>query len=219
MQRPSHSITTMSVQTASRRIAGAGFTVLAQMAFATVLVGGVVVSVNAPPPPPFEVERVRQVEPQTPPPPPVTFERPAMPTAVAPVIDIAPEPGSGPTITVTQAQAPVVSPPAQTRVAQPPPAVPDRPATGIAATHTVPPYPTLARRLGAQGKVMLRLTVTPGGTVANAEVVRSSGRQDLDQAAQQWITAHWTYQPAIRGGAPAASQVMAAVEFSLTDVK
>jgi hypothetical protein len=30
---------------------------------------------------------------------------------------------------------------------------------------------------------------------------------------------HWTYSPAIRGGVPAASQVMAAVEFTLTGAK
>jgi protein TonB len=97
--------------------------------------------------------------------------------------------------------------------------MPDRAAAPIAATHTSPPYPTLARRLGMQGKVMLRLSVQPDGAVARAEVVTSSGRQDLDQAAVQWITGHWTYQPAIRNGAPATSQVLAAVQFSLTDAR
>jgi len=215
MERPSHSITTLSLQSGSRRIAGLGFSFATQLAFVAVLIGGVVVRVNAPPPKPFEVEQLREVKPQTPPPPQIKVERPMTPTAAAPVIDIAPEAGGTP-ITPVMPQ-PAQNPPVITRQPpQGPPALPDRAAIAVPQTHTVPPYPTLARRLGVEGKVTLRLTVTPDGSVGKAEVVTSSGRQDLDQAAQQWITGHWTYQPAIRGGAPAASQVMAAVEFTLT---
>jgi TonB family protein len=95
------------------------------------------------------------------------------------------------------------------------PAIPDRPPVGIAATHTVPPYPPIARRIGAEGKVTLRLTVTAEGRVSEAEVVTSSGRGDLDQTAQQWILAHWTYKPASANGVPVASKTLATVVFSL----
>ena len=97
--------------------------------------------------------------------------------------------------------------------------MPDRAAMAVTETHTAPPYPTMARRLGAQGKVTLRLSVQADGRVAAAEVLSSSGRQDLDQAAAQWITGHWTYRPAIRNGAPAATQVTAAVNFNLNDAQ
>jgi protein TonB len=214
MERPSHSITTLTMQTGTRRFAGAGFAVMTQLAFAAILIGGVVVRVTAPPPPPFELANVRDPERQTPPPP-VKLERTVTPTAVPPLIDIAPSESSGPAITVTLPQ-PAQNLPVVTR--QPPglPAAPDRAAIAVPQTHSAPPYPTLARRLNVEGKVTLRLTVLPDGTVGKAEVAASSGRQDLDQAAQQWIVGHWTYQPAIRGGTPAASQVMAAVEFTLT---
>ncbi len=97
------------------------------------------------------------------------------------------------------------------------PVVPERAATGIVATHTVPPYPPIARRLGVEGKVTLRLTVNAEGRVSEAEVVTSSGRDDLDQTAQQWIMAHWVYKPALVNGAPVASKALATVTFSLTN--
>jgi protein TonB len=78
-----------------------------------------------------------------------------------------------------------------------PPVVPDRSAVSITAARTVPPYPPIARRIGAEGKVTLRLTVSADGRVSQADIVNSSGRDDLDQTAQQWIVAHWTYRPAL----------------------
>ena len=86
---------------------------------------------------------------------------------------------------------------------------------GILSTHTVPPYPPIARRLGAEGKVTLRLTVSADGRVTQADVETSSGRDELDQTARQWILAHWTYKPALEDGVPVASHVLAAVTFSL----
>ncbi|HET7086490.1 MAG TPA: TonB family protein [Rhizomicrobium sp.] len=93
--------------------------------------------------------------------------------------------------------------------------VPDRGAIGIAATHVTPPYPPIARRIGAEGKVTLRLTVTAEGKVSEAEIMTSSGRNDLDQTAQAWIVAHWTYKPALAHGVPVASKTLASVTFSL----
>jgi protein TonB len=97
------------------------------------------------------------------------------------------------------------------------PVGPDRAPVSITATHTVPPYPPIARRIGAEGKVTLRLTVTVEGRVSQADIVTSSGRSDLDQTAQQWIVAHWIYKPALDHGVPIASQSLATVTFSLTN--
>ncbi|HKY18417.1 MAG TPA: energy transducer TonB [Rhizomicrobium sp.] len=91
----------------------------------------------------------------------------------------------------------------------------DRALAGIVGTHTVPPYPPVAQRLGVEGKVILRLTVSPEGKVSSAQIVTSSGRADLDQAAQDWILAHWAYKPALENGEPVVSRTLAAVTFSL----
>jgi periplasmic protein TonB len=89
-------------------------------------------------------------------------------------------------------------------------------AVGILSTHTVPPYPPIARRLGAEGRVTLRLTVSAEGRVTQADIVNSSGQDELDQTAQQWIVAHWSYKPALNDGVPVVSQVLATVSFSLS---
>jgi periplasmic protein TonB len=94
-------------------------------------------------------------------------------------------------------------------------AVPDRAPVGVASTHTIPPYPMLEQRLGVEGKVTLRLSVLADGTVGRAEIVASSGRSDLDAAAQDWIVAHWTYRPALHDGQPVPAQTLATVIFSL----
>lgn len=216
MERPSHRISTLSLQSGARRLGGVSLAVIAQSVFAVVLIGGVVDHAQMNVPPPLVVDAVKQVE-SKPPPPPIKVEKAVMPTVVEPQIIIAQEP-SGTPITAVPAR-PETPPVVVTRQVTPPVTVPDRAATAIPETHTSPPYPTLARRLGAQGKVVLRLTVQPDGTVAKAEVTASSGRTDLDQAAAQWVNGHWTYKPAIRDGAPATAQVQAAIQFSLTDAR
>lgn len=93
----------------------------------------------------------------------------------------------------------------------------DRALASIVGTHTAPPYPPIARRIGAEGKVTLRLTVSAEGKVTAAEIVSSSGRDDLDQSAQQWIMAHWGYKPALTNGVPTVSKTLATVVFSLVN--
>ena len=85
----------------------------------------------------------------------------------------------------------------------------------IARTHTVPPYPALYARLGNQGTVTLRLTISAQGVVTDAVVIRSSGTEGLDEVARMWVLQHWRYQPAIRGGAAAPGAVTVGVEFNL----
>jgi protein TonB len=97
--------------------------------------------------------------------------------------------------------------------------VPDHAPVAIRATHTIPPYPAVALRVGAEGKVTLRLTVLANGRVGQADIVASSGRQDLDETAQQWIVGHWTYKPALQDGQAAPSQALATVTFSLKDAR
>lgn len=116
-------------------------------------------------------------------------------------------------------------PPEFTIIDQPPPsgplagpvapAVPDSGAAGIASTHTIPPYPILALRLGEQGTVRLHVSISAGGAVTAAAVTRSSGFPDLDQEAVDWVIAHWKYRPAIQNGVAVASAADAAVVFDL----
>ena len=82
---------------------------------------------------------------------------------------------------------------------------PDTAAASIAGTHTTPPYPGIARKMGEQGTVKLRLTISPQGVVTAADVVQSSGFPDLDQTAVSWVMSHWKYKPAVQAGVAVTS--------------
>jgi protein TonB len=140
------------------------------------------------------------------PPPPPTLVRPSQPMVESP---------PKPEIVIAD------TPPQQT-ITLPPPTIPTNPqppadanASGLTATHTVPPYPALARAASHQGTVLLQLVVSPEGAVATATVVTSSGYPELDQAAVAWVISHWKYKPALQNGLAVASQTQAAVKFDL----
>jgi protein TonB len=159
------------------------------------------------PPPPIDVRVDPNELPRTPPPPLPSLPPVAVPKVPLPIIEVAPGP-SQTTITATTGT------PSQ-NTAQTKPLGVDRAAVGITATHTVPPYPVIERRLGIEGTVTLRLTVGTEGQVMAAEVVTSAGREALDQAARAWIIGHWRYHPALKDGNPAVVQVLANVTYSL----
>jgi protein TonB len=142
--------------------------------------------------------------PQSPPIKPRIREHLEIPTATLPTFTIGREMGGGITVAPSGGDGTTTMGPTRAPVS-------------IAVTHTVPPYPVIARRVGWEGKVTLRLTVLTDGHVGAAEVVASSGRVDLDQTAQAWIVSHWRYRPALDKGLPAVSQTLATVVFSLTD--
>ncbi len=77
-----------------------------------------------------------------------------------------------------------------------------------------PVYPTLARRLGEQGRVMLRVLVRPDGTPAEVEIYRSSGFSRLDRTALDAVR-KWRFIPAQQGDAPVAASVLVPVSFTL----
>ena len=101
------------------------------------------------------------------------------------------------------------------------PSLPSAPAfvppVSIAATHTIPDYPPLSRRLGEHGTARLMLTVSSSGLVSDAVIVNSSGYRRLDEAAISWIKGHWRYRPARQGTNPVTAKVEAVVEFRLVE--
>lgn len=50
-----------------------------------------------------------------------------------------------------------------------------------------PTYPAMSRRLGEQGKVIVKVLVGADGYPKDAEIRRSSGFERLDEAARQYI--------------------------------
>jgi periplasmic protein TonB len=77
-----------------------------------------------------------------------------------------------------------------------------------------PRYPPLSRRIGEQGRVILRVLVTPAGNAQQIEVRDSSGHARLDDAAREAVR-QWKFVPAKRGEQPVAAWVLIPVSFRL----
>ena len=120
----------------------------------------------------------------------------AQPLAIA---DPTPSPDA-PTGSVTP---PVPATPAP--VAEAPAAPPAPPAVQLPSSNAdylqnpKPAYPPLSKRLGEQGKVVVRVLIGADGTPQKAELRQSSGFERLDQAALNTVL-KWRYVPGKRGG-------------------
>lgn len=77
-----------------------------------------------------------------------------------------------------------------------------------------PVYPMIARRMGEEGRVMLRVLVGPDGTPAEVSIDRSSGFPRLDQAALAAVR-RWRFVPARRGDTPVVAPVLVPISFTL----
>ncbi|MDE2184314.1 MAG: energy transducer TonB [Alphaproteobacteria bacterium] len=138
---------------------------------------------------------------KTPPPPPPELKAPPPPYVPPPDIVIQTEAPANTTAITTQskvATAPAISSPAS-----------------IGRPHScMQDYPAISQRLGEEGTVTMKFTITPDGSVENPQVVKSSGSERLDQAALECVPG-WRYKPAIQEGHPVSVSWQAQVVFKL----
>jgi protein TonB len=80
--------------------------------------------------------------------------------------------------------------------------------------NPAPPYPPLSKRMGEEGKVILRVSVTAQGTADSVEIKTSSGSQRLDESAQKTVRT-WKFIPAKRGSEAVQSFVLVPIIFKL----
>ena len=85
------------------------------------------------------------------------------------------------------------------------PAAPPAPAVQLPSSNAdylqnpKPNYPPLSKRLGEQGKVIVRVLIGADGLAQKAEIRQSSGFERLDQAALTTVL-NWRYVPGKRAG-------------------
>ncbi len=77
-----------------------------------------------------------------------------------------------------------------------------------------PNYPPLSRRLGEQGKVIVRVLIGADGAPQQAQVHQTSGYDRLDQAALATVLA-WRYVPGKRAGVPETMWFNVPINFVL----
>jgi len=80
--------------------------------------------------------------------------------------------------------------------------------------NPAPAYPALSRRLGEQGRVLLRVLVNVRGTSDEVQVHTSSGHARLDEAARDTVS-RWRFVPAKRGAEPVSAWVLIPISFRL----
>lgn len=188
---------------------------LLRRAVEVVVPGEILSEFISPPAPPAPVrqapspqpkpQRPRPVQAQaTPPPTPAPSPEPA-PVLVAPAPAVA-------------AQAPAAieaSAVAATPSAPPAPARIELPSSDAAYLNNPKPgYPVLSRRLGEQGRVVVRVLIGTDGNAQKAEIAKSSGYSRLDQTALATVL-KWRYVPGKRNGQPESMWFDVPISFVL----
>ncbi len=136
-----------------------------------------------------------------------------IPEPQAPTGVVEPQPPAPPTNAVAVAAEPSVATPAPTASAAPPKLeLPSSSADYL--NNPPPPYPPLSKRLGEQGKVVVRAFIETNGTASKAEIRTSSGYERLDQTALQTVL-KWRYVPGKRAGVPEAMWFNVPISFVL----
>jgi periplasmic protein TonB len=179
------------------------------------------VSLIAPEPPPPKPPVPREApRPRPPPEAPKAVEppRPAQLAIQAPVA-MPDEPVASPPPAHPAPPSPEPAPPGPAATLAPPPrlAGPVNLGTELAVScprRTPPVYPSLARRRGEQGRVVLRVALDERGDVVDAGVQTSSGSSQLDEAALSAVRA-WHCNPARRDGVAVQAVALQPFNFIL----
>ncbi|MDO8767886.1 MAG: TonB family protein [Burkholderiaceae bacterium] len=165
-------------------------------------------------------------EPPKPPTPPMpvkqTVTKPAPVSQPAPRLLAVPDAAPSPIAPAPQALAPVAPSvpfvPAVPVVAVPAPAAPAKvelPSSDADyLSNPKPPYPPMSKRLGEQGKTVVRVLIGIDGLPQKAELRQSSGFERLDQSALATVM-KWRYVPGKRGGVPETMWFNVPVSFVL----
>jgi len=187
-----------------------------------VVVPVMAISQAEPPPPPKPPEPVKPPEPPKPTPPPKTpqpvMTPPLTPQPPAPATPEPPAVLAAPTAAVTAPVVPAAAPAPPPPAPPPAPAAPaklEMPSSKADYLHKPPPdYPRMSKRLGEQGKVVLKVLIGADGAPQKVELVTSSGFERLDKSAMD-AAMRWRYVPGKRGGVAEAMWYQVPIQFTL----
>lgn len=82
-------------------------------------------------------------------------------------------------------------------------------------SNPAPEYPRLSRRMGEEGRVMLRVHVSAEGRPLEVTIAKSSGFTRLDEIARDTVLRSWRFVPARQGDQAVAGTVRVPIDFSL----
>lgn len=159
------------------------------------------------------VQEKKVEPPQEPPKPKPVVRQPVIKAPVAQPLLAINEPAPAPIVV----PPPRMQPPPTEPVAaapQPPAAVTPPQFNADYLNNPAPPYPPLSRRLGEQGRVVLRVFVDAQGLPGRIEVRTSSQYDRLDQIALDTVK-RWKFVPARHGDQAVSAWVLVPISFNL----
>ena len=138
-----------------------------------------------------------------------------------PIVDTTPSPNAiqaSPAKADPEPPAPITATGPATPVAAPPaPAAPriELPSSNAAyLQNPAPAYPAISKRMGEQGKVVLRVFISTDGLPQKIEINQSSGFDRLDRQAHDTVL-RWKFVPGKRNGVPEAMWYLVPIHFVL----
>jgi len=143
---------------------------------------------------------------------PVPVPTPAVPTSADPVVA-----SSTPSPVAREVPVPMGPTSPQPVAAAPPPkpvAILEPRFDAAYLNNPAPLYPSVSRRLGEQGRVLLRVQVDERGTPTNVTLGASSGHERLDNVALETVR-RWKFVPARRGEEAVSAWVIVPIVFNL----
>lgn len=153
--------------------------------------------------------------PEIAPPPSPSVQRKVLPRPVAaPRLSRLAALAEAPTAVIEPSAVPAAPPSSPTPTSAPTPAVQAPRFDAAYLNNPSPDYPALSRRLGEEGKVVLRVLVAENGRPAQIELRTSSGSPRLDQAALAAV-GRWQFVAAQRGDEVVAAWVLVPLIFNL----
>ena len=182
-----------------------------------------------PPPPPKPPEPPKPVDPPKPlplTPPPKTVQpvlTPAPPVASPEPPAVLSAPTAAPTAPAVPAATALSPAPPPPPAPTPPPAAPapppppkvELPSSKADYLHNPPPdYPRMSKRLGEQGRVVVKVLIGEDGRAQKVELLTTSGFERLDKSAME-AAMRWRYVPGKRGGVAEAMWYQVPIQFTL----
>ncbi|HSH72420.1 MAG TPA: energy transducer TonB [Methylophilaceae bacterium] len=93
----------------------------------------------------------------------------------------------------------------------------EEPKFGVAyLNNPAPNYPPMSRRIGEEGRVLMRVLVSVNGDPETVTIETSSGSDRLDKAAIEAVK-KWRFVPAKKNRQPISAYVLVPIKFSLDD--
>lgn len=84
-------------------------------------------------------------------------------------------------------------------------------------SNITPDYPLTSKRLGEEGRVLVRVLILANGSAEEVQVLKSSGYPRLDSAAVEHVQRDWRFVPARLHGEAIAAWGRFGVTFQIED--